>query len=76
MCYKIVFLQTVFCLLFEKRIKNFKRKINSNHFEFGLIYGRRRIRKTKLLKEINKHFSSIYFVAEETGLDINLQRLS
>ncbi|MDO8054119.1 ATP-binding protein ['Opuntia sp.' phytoplasma] len=60
----------------QKELKILKEKINSNHFEFGLIYGRRRIGKTRLLKEINKHFSSIYFVADETGLDINLQRLS
>ncbi|MDC9032241.1 ATP-binding protein [Columbia Basin potato purple top phytoplasma] len=38
----------------QKELKILKEKINSNHFYFGLIYGRRKIIKTRLLKEINK----------------------
>lgn len=60
----------------KKELNIFKNKIKSNNFEFGLLYGRRRVGKTKLLKEICKLFPAIYFVADESGLSNNLKQLS
>jgi len=51
------------------------KKINSNKFEFGIVYGRRRIGKTRLLQEIVKQHNAIYYVANEMGIDYNIAQL-
>ncbi len=45
----------------QREINVFKQKITSNQFEFGLLYGRRRIGKTVLLKEITKNIPFYLF---------------
>lgn len=60
----------------EKELNIFKKRIESKGFEFGLIYGRRRIGKTRLLQEIVSKYKAIYFVASEMGLNYNLKQLS
>ena len=39
----------------EKELKILDSKILSDQFEFGIIYGRRRIGKTSLLQEVVKN---------------------
>lgn len=51
-------------------------KINSNAFEFGLIYGRRRVGKTALLKEVLQKNKGIYYVASEMDYLYNIEKLS
>ncbi len=60
----------------EKELELIDRKIRSNQFEFGLVYGRRRIGKTKLLEEVVKKHDAIYYVANELGTAYNLSKLS
>lgn len=60
----------------EKEINILTSKINSKGFEFGILYGRRRIGKTKLLQELVKNHNAIYYVANEMGSDHNLQQFS
>ncbi len=60
----------------EKELNTLNQKINSNKFEFGIVYGRRRIGKTELLKEIVTKHKAIYYVANEMGPDYNLKQLS
>ena len=60
----------------EKELETLERKIESNQFEFGIVYGRRRIGKTRLLQEITKKYNAIYYVANEMGLTYNLKQLS
>lgn len=60
----------------EKELGVLNSKIASNRFEFGIIYGRRRIGKTRLLQEVVKSHNAIYYVANEMGLEYNLKQLS
>ena len=60
----------------EKELKLLNTKINSSKFEFGIVYGRRRISKTRLLQEVVKKHDAIYYVANEMGLEYNLSHLS
>ena len=60
----------------EKELKLLDTKISSSNFEFGIVYGRRRIGKTRLLQEVVKEHDAIYYVANEMGLDYNLSQLS
>lgn len=60
----------------ERELKLLDKKIASDSFEFGLIYGRRRIGKTRMLQEIVAKHHAIYYVANEMGLDYNMRQLS
>lgn len=60
----------------EKELNILSKKIASDRFEFGIVYGRRRIGKTRLLQEIVKKHDAIYYVANEMGLEYNLKQLS
>ena len=60
----------------KKEIETIEKRIQSEEFEFGILYGRRRIGKTCLLKEILKNNKGIYFVANEMGYEYNLNILS
>lgn len=60
----------------EKELKTLETKIESSKFEFGIIYGRRRIGKTRLLQEIVKKYNAVYYVANEMGLEYNLKQMS
>lgn len=52
------------------------KKINSKSFEFGIICGRKRIGKTRILQEVITKHEAIYYVANEMGLEYNLKQLS
>lgn len=49
---------------------------NSDQFEFVVIYGRRRVGKTRLIREFCKDKKSIYFISREANQMINLQNFS
>lgn len=51
-------------------------KLNSETFELGILYGRRRIGKTTLLKALLTKHPGLYYVANEMGLAYNLKGLS
>lgn len=59
----------------EKELEIIEKRIQSKNFEFGIVYGRRRIGKTSLLKEVLFRNKGIYFVANEMGLEHNLNNL-
>lgn len=48
----------------------------SGNFEFAIIYGRRRVGKTSLIKEFCKDKKSIYFLSREAKSEINLKNFS
>ena len=48
----------------KKELTELKEKINNNRFEAILLYGRRRIGKTELIKEATKSFDGIYIYYE------------
>jgi uncharacterized protein len=60
----------------EKELSIIENRINSNRFEFGILYGRRRIGKTTLLKQIVQNKNALYYVANSMGLEYNLKQLS
>ena len=60
----------------KKEIEIIEKRIQSEAFEFSILYGRRRIGKTCLLKEILKSNKGIYFVTNEKGYEHNLKILS
>ncbi len=49
---------------------------NSDKFEFVVIYGRRRVGKTELIKEFIKDKNSIYFMGVEISAKQNLENFS
>ncbi len=65
--------------MFVGRIPELK-KLNtmyeSAQFEFAVIYGRRRVGKTTLIKEFCKDKKAIYFIARESNDIINLENFS
>lgn len=60
----------------EKEVQMIQNRIDNDGFEFGIIYGRRRIGKTTLLKEILKRNKGIYFVASEMDYAYNLDQFA
>ncbi|MFM1538568.1 ATP-binding protein [Helcococcus bovis] len=51
-------------------------EFNNNDFAFSVIYGRRRVGKTYLIKEFLKNKPGYYFVGLESNVVINLNLLS
>lgn len=62
----------------EKELKELKRMLNSDDFQAALIYGRRRVGKTELIKEAVKDHkdSVIFFVAEKAPFQQNVEGLA
>lgn len=60
----------------EKELKALNNLYNSGKFEFAVIYGRRRIGKTELIKQFIEHKKSIYFMGIESNSKLNLENLS
>ena len=60
----------------EKELENLTRQYQSNQFEFTVLYGRRRIGKTQLLKQFIQDKNAIYYMAIEAGYSTNLDLLS
>lgn len=60
----------------KKELATIEQKIKTTSFEFGIVYGRRRIGKTWLLQEVVRRHPAIYYVANEMGASENLRQLS
>ena len=60
----------------ERELSKLTNAYNSNKFEMAVIYGRRRVGKTKLITEFIKDKEAIYFSALEVSDKINLANLS
>ena len=49
---------------------------NSDRFEFAVIYGRRRVGKSTLIKEFCKDKKAIYYMGMEAASQSNIDSLS
>ena len=53
----------------ERELESLQRLYASNSFQFGVVYGRRRVGKTKLLRQFTTDKPDvIFFTAHETTL--------
>lgn len=60
----------------QQELKKLNSMYESGQFEFAVIYGRRRIGKTTLIKEFCKGKKAIYYVAREANDIINIENFS
>ncbi|MGN1296104.1 MAG: ATP-binding protein, partial [Bacilli bacterium] len=60
----------------EKELQQLDSLYESNHFEYLVMYGRRRVGKTTLLQEFSKHTNSIFYPAREKNDTLNLEDFS
>jgi uncharacterized protein len=60
----------------EKEINYIYEVFNRPTFEFGIVHGRRRVGKTTLIKEAIKDRNSIYFLAQQANMQMNLEMFS
>ncbi|MBQ9860246.1 MAG: ATP-binding protein [Clostridia bacterium] len=60
----------------DKELKALNNLYNSGKFEFAVIYGRRRIGKTELIKQFIDDKNAIYFMGIESNAKLNLENLS
>ena len=60
----------------KEELKTLNKMYNSNKFEMAIIYGRRRVGKTTLIREFCKDKKSIYFISRESNDSINLENFS
>ncbi|MCL2312855.1 MAG: ATP-binding protein [Firmicutes bacterium] len=82
---KLTSLQLVSLFIFVGNFMFFGRttelkKLNNLHqsdkFEFAIVYGRRRVGKTALIKEFCKNKKSIYFLSREASGETNLKNFN
>ena len=57
----------------KEELKFLEEKYRSNKFEFIIIYGKRRVGKTELIKQFIKNKKAVYFMAKEGNEIINLK---
>lgn len=60
----------------EEELKLLQELYTSSRFEFLVLYGRRRIGKTTLLREFSKDKNAIYFSSQEKNDSLNLSDFS
>lgn len=60
----------------KQELEKLNMMYDSRRFEFAVIYGRRRVGKTTLIKEFCKGKKAIYFVAREANDIINIENFS
>ena len=60
----------------SNEINKLNEMYNSDNFELAIIYGRRRVGKTTLIREFIKGKKSIFFAASESTTEVNLTSLS
>lgn len=60
----------------EREVRLLEKLYEKQEFNFVVMYGRRRVGKTKLLKEFCKNKKSIFFVAEEYNDKLALEKFS
>ena len=56
----------------EKELRDLNRLYERNSFQLYVLYGRRRIGKTTLLKEFCRDKNAIFYSAEQSSVKINL----
>ena len=60
----------------ERELAKLNQMYASGDFEFAVIYGRRRVGKTTLIKEFCHDKRAVYFVAREASGELNLENFS
>jgi AAA+ ATPase superfamily predicted ATPase len=60
----------------EKELSKLNEMYASDSFEFAVIYGRKRVGKTTLIREFCKDKKAIYFIAREANDIINIENFS
>ncbi len=60
----------------EQELKTLNKLYHSDKFEFAVIYGRRRVGKTALIREFTKDKNTIFFTGVETNARQNLDNFS
>ncbi len=60
----------------KKELILLNQQYESENFEFTVVYGRRRVGKTELLKQFARGKNSIYYMALESNAKTNLEYLS
>ncbi len=60
----------------EKELKILNEIWDSDRFEFMIIYGRRRVGKTDLIKKFCKNKKSIYYLCSKRKMQYNLKKFS
>ena len=60
----------------QQELKKLYMMYECDQFEFAVIYGRRRVGKTTLIKEFCKGKKADYFVAREANDIINIENFS
>ena len=58
----------------QNELEYLQNRYDSNHFEFMVIYGRRRIGKTTLIKKFIEDKKSLYFLCDKAGTKRNASR--
>lgn len=59
----------------DLELRDLEQRRNSNRFEFVVIYGRRRIGKTTLIKKFLDDKDGLYFLCDKGGTERNAKRL-
>lgn len=60
----------------EKELKELNKLYNEDKFQLFVLYGRRRVGKTTLLKEFCKNKKAIFYSAEQSNDKINIEKFS
>lgn len=60
----------------EVELENLYKKFNASGAQFVVIYGRRRVGKTELIKQFCKEKNSLYFLADKRGTLLNVERFA
>ena len=60
----------------EIELKRIKNLLSSDKFEFIVIYGRRRVGKTALLKKVIENRKALYFLCARRNIRYNLRKFS
>ena len=58
----------------EKELATLESEYNSDRFSFTVIYGRRRVGKTRLIREFIRDKHSLYFLADTGTENLNMER--
>lgn len=58
----------------EEEVKKVEEKYGSDKSEFVLIYGRRRIGKTELIKKFIEEKKAFYFLCEKNKIEVESER--
>lgn len=60
----------------EKELSEMNRRYGEKRFQLFILYGRRRVGKTTLLKEFCRRKNHIFYSAEQSNVKLNLEKFS